>query len=63
MSMKIVPSAAVLGAEIAGVDLSRPLDAPTFAAMYGGAEYDKVKQVYDPDHRLTGLYEKAVGRR
>jgi FAD/FMN-containing dehydrogenase len=38
-------------------------DEQTFAAMYGGAEYDKVKQVYDPDHRLTGLYEKAVGRR
>jgi taurine dioxygenase len=33
MSMKIVPTAAVLGAEIAGVDLSRPLDDPTFAAI------------------------------
>jgi FAD/FMN-containing dehydrogenase len=38
-------------------------DEPTFASMYGGAEYERVKQVYDPDHRLTGLYEKAVGRR
>jgi FAD/FMN-containing dehydrogenase len=38
-------------------------DEQTFGTMYGGAEYDKVKQVYDPDHRLTGLYEKAVGRR
>jgi alpha-ketoglutarate-dependent taurine dioxygenase len=33
MSMKVVPTAAVLGAEIAGVDLSRPLDDPTFAAI------------------------------
>jgi FAD/FMN-containing dehydrogenase len=35
----------------------------TFAAMYGGTEYRLVKKAYDPDHRLTGLYEKAVGRR
>jgi len=34
-----------------------------FAAMYGGQTYDQVKKRYDPDHRLTGLYEKAVGRR
>src|SRR5438445_67949 len=33
MSMKVVPTAAVLGAEIAGVDLSRTLDDPTFAAI------------------------------
>jgi hypothetical protein len=33
MSMKVVPTAAVLGAEIAGVDLSRPLDDPTCAAV------------------------------
>src|SRR5437667_345060 len=36
MSMKVVPTAAVLGAEIAGVDLSRALDDPTFPAI-GGA--------------------------
>ena len=33
MSMKIIPTAAVLGAEIAGVDLSRPLDDAMFAAI------------------------------
>ena len=33
MSMKVIPTAAVLGAEIAGVDLSRPLDDATFAAI------------------------------
>ncbi len=38
-------------------------DEQTFAAMYGGSTYDVVKQKYDPGRRLTGLYEKAVGRR
>ena len=33
MSMNIIPTAAVLGAEIAGVDLSRRLDDATFAAI------------------------------
>jgi len=33
MSMNIIPTAAVLGAEIAGVDLSRPLDDAMFAAI------------------------------
>jgi FAD/FMN-containing dehydrogenase len=34
-----------------------------FAALYGGPTYAQVKKRYDPDHRLTGMYEKAVGRR
>jgi FAD/FMN-containing dehydrogenase len=38
-------------------------DEDAFAALYGGAAYEHVKNKYDPDHRLTGLYEKAVGRR
>ncbi len=38
-------------------------DEQTFASMYGGLGYQEAKQAYDPDHRLTGLYEKAVGRR
>ena len=33
MAMKVIPTAAVLGAEIGGVDLSRPLDDATFAAI------------------------------
>src|SRR5262245_54464402 len=32
-TMKVIPTRAVLGAEIAGVDLSRPLDDATFAAI------------------------------
>ncbi|HEV2887920.1 MAG TPA: FAD-binding oxidoreductase [Jatrophihabitans sp.] len=38
-------------------------DRASFAAVYGGAVYAELKDRYDPGHRLTGLYEKAVGRR
>lgn len=38
-------------------------DRETFAELYGGPAYAVVKARYDPGHRLTGLYEKAVGRR
>ena len=37
-------------------------DEDEFAAMYGGSTYEQVKKRYDPDQRLTGMYEKAVGR-
>jgi FAD/FMN-containing dehydrogenase len=37
-------------------------DRETFEAVYGGEVYRAVKDTYDPGHRLTGLYEKAVGR-
>ena len=33
-----------------------------FARRYGGDEYQKVKDVYDPESRLLGLYAKAVQR-
>ncbi len=38
-------------------------DEATFNSIYGAETYQKVKDAYDPDHRLTGLYQKAVGRR
>ena len=38
-------------------------DRRTFDTMYGGEVYRTTKDAYDPGHRLTGLYEKAVGRR
>jgi FAD/FMN-containing dehydrogenase len=38
-------------------------DRQSFAAVYGGEVYEQLKDDYDPGHRLTGLYEKAVGRR
>ncbi|HEX4729483.1 MAG TPA: FAD-binding oxidoreductase [Jatrophihabitans sp.] len=37
-------------------------DRQTFATIYGGEVYSELKRTYDPDHRLTGMYEKAVGR-
>jgi len=38
-------------------------DRETFDRIYGGRNYQVLKDKYDPDQRLTGLYEKAVGRR
>ncbi|MEV5763558.1 FAD-binding oxidoreductase [Micromonospora sp. NPDC052213] len=38
-------------------------DRESFDRLYGGATWRAVKDRYDPDHRLTGLYEKAVARR
>jgi len=38
-------------------------DRETFDRLYGGAAYHAAKQRYDPDGRLTGLYEKVVERR
>jgi FAD/FMN-containing dehydrogenase len=37
-------------------------DEEEFHEAYGGDTYDRLKQRYDPDRRLLGLYEKAVGR-
>jgi FAD/FMN-containing dehydrogenase len=38
-------------------------DRESFDRLYGGAAYAPVKRRYDPDGRLTDLYDKAVGRR
>lgn len=38
-------------------------DRETFDRIYGGENYQVLKDKYDPGQRLTGLYEKAVGRR
>ena len=38
-------------------------DRDTFDRLYGGETYRAVKDRYDPDHRLTDLYDKAVARR
>jgi FAD/FMN-containing dehydrogenase len=37
-------------------------DRPEFDRLYGGAAYRAVRDRYDPERRLTGLYEKAVAR-
>ena len=38
-------------------------DRATFDRLYDGANLARVKDTYDPEGRLTGLYEKAVTRR
>lgn len=38
-------------------------DRETFDRLYGAAAYRAAKDHYDPDHRLTDLYDKVVGRR
>jgi FAD/FMN-containing dehydrogenase len=38
-------------------------DEATFDAIYGGTTYRAVQATYDPEHRLTSLYDKAVARR
>ncbi|MFG1953649.1 FAD-binding oxidoreductase [Micromonospora sp. NPDC048830] len=38
-------------------------DREEFDRLYGGGTWRAVKDRYDPDDRLTGLYEKAVARR
>lgn len=38
-------------------------DRPTFWSIYGGQEYPVLKERYDPEGRLLGLYEKVVDRR
>ncbi|EEP73714.1 FAD linked oxidase [Micromonospora sp. ATCC 39149] len=38
-------------------------DREAFDRLYGGDTWRAVKDRYDPDHRLTGLYEKAVARK
>lgn len=37
-------------------------DRATFDRLYDGANLATVKQRYDPDDRLTSLYDKAVQR-
>ena len=61
MSMKIVPTAAVLGAEIAAVDLSRPLDDPTFAAIERA--YDEYGVIFFRGQALTPAQQVAFTRR
>ena len=38
-------------------------DRETFWSLYGGQTYQALKQQYDPNGRLLGLYEKVVERR
>src|SRR5678816_2320421 len=61
MSMKVVPTAAVLGAEIAGVDLSRPLDDPTFEAIERA--YNEYGVIFFRGQSITPAQQVAFTRR
>jgi taurine dioxygenase len=59
--MKVVPTAAVLGAEIAGVDLSRPIDDATFAAIERA--YDEYGVIFFRGQSITPAQQVAFTRR
>src|SRR5258706_7357086 len=59
--MKVIPTAAVHGAEIAGVDLSRPLDDATFAAIERA--YDEYGVIFFRGQSITPAQQVAFTRR
>src|SRR5918994_2032730 len=59
--MKVIPTAAVLGAEIAGVDLSRQLDDATFGAIERA--YDEYGVIFFRGQSLTPAQQIAFTRR
>ena len=61
MSMKIVPTGAALGAEIAGVDLARPIDDATFAAIERA--YDEYGVIFFREPAITPAQQVAFTRR
>ena len=61
MSIEIIPTGAALGAEIGGVDLARPLDAATFAAIEQA--YDSYGVIFFRDQRITPQQQVAFTRR
>ena len=61
MSMNIIPTAAVLGAEIAGVDLSRPLDDAMFAAIERA--YNEYGVIFFRSQSITPAQQVAFTRR
>jgi len=48
MSIEVIPTGAALGAEIRGVDLARPIDDKTFAAIVGELPFPR-----RPPHRIS----------
>src|SRR5215467_6757039 len=61
MSIEIIPTGAALGAEIRGVDLSRPLDEESFAAIE--QSYDEHGVIFFRDQHLTPPQQVAFTRR
>jgi taurine dioxygenase len=61
MSIEILSTGAVLGAEIRGVDLARPIDDVTFAAIERA--YDAHGVIFFRDQRITPQQQVAFTRR
>ena len=61
MSVDIIPTAAVLGAEIGGVDLARPLDDSTFCEIERAFNAHAV--IFFRDQRITPPQQVAFTRR
>jgi taurine dioxygenase len=61
MSIEIIPTGAVLGAEIRGVDLAHPLDDATFAAIEQA--YDTHGVIFFRHQRITPAQQVAFTRR
>src|SRR5256712_12319454 len=59
--MKVIPTAAVLGAEIAEVDLSRRLDDATFAAI--ARAYEEYGVIFFRGESITPAQQVAFTRR
>src|SRR6266851_1178001 len=61
MSIKIIPTAAALGAEIRGIDLAQPVDDSTFAAIERA--YNEHGVIFFRDQRITPPQQVAFTRR
>ena len=61
MSIEIVPTGTAVGAEIRGVDLSRPLDEATFASIDDA--YDKYGVIFFRDQRIAPPQQVDFTRR
>src|SRR6202163_2913422 len=61
MSIEIIPTGAALGAEIRGVDLARPLDDATFAAIEQA--YDTHGVFFFRGQRITSQQQVPFTRR
>ena len=59
--MNVIPTAAVLGAEIRGVDLSRRLDDATFATIEHA--YDEYGVIFFRGQSITPAHQAAFTRR
>jgi taurine dioxygenase len=61
MSLEIAPTRAAVGAEIRGVDLARPLDEPTFAAIERA--FDEHGVIFFRDQHITPTQQVTFTRR